>query len=233
MAGYRFYCPWKSPVLQQYCWSSRYKNDVLRFITSHSGKKVSAYGCERTPQGLVGSIFLIADIFHSPLSDTRTNVLHILRIELFGFCISYLQSTIAAPWPTDRSFSMVRVLVPGEFAELFSIPRTDAAMPFLHSPVETNWSTSSVRMFFSIKVSRVSRAKEYCWITLWIAFISLSGNILFCACNVRLATALNIDISKMVLIVFISGVWCSPFCEMVAELIVLLCNLVQKSSLLH
>src|SRR5687768_14462933 len=42
-----------------------------------------------------GSIFLIALIFHIPLSETIIKVLHIFRILLSVFWISYLQSTIA------------------------------------------------------------------------------------------------------------------------------------------
>ena len=86
----------------------------------------------------LGNIFLIALIFHAPLSVTTTKVLHIFRGVPSAFCISYLQSTIAQFALRRRVFSMLSVLVPGLLAELLNIPFTEALMPVLHSPVETN-----------------------------------------------------------------------------------------------
>jgi hypothetical protein len=85
-----------------------------------------------------GSIFLMALIFHIPLSETTIKLLHILRRVLSAFCISYLQSTMALVELIIRILSIVSVLVPGALAELFNIPCTDDAIPFLHSPVETS-----------------------------------------------------------------------------------------------
>src|SRR5258706_6325808 len=101
-------------------------------MSSRRTKKGDWYYCPE------GSIFRIALIFHLPFSETTMNVLHIFLGLPSAFCISYLQSTIAAFRFKRRIFSMVSVLVPGLLAELCNIPFTDVAIPFLHSPVETN-----------------------------------------------------------------------------------------------
>ena len=98
----------------------------------------------------------MALIFHISLSAITIKVLHIFRVVLFVFCISYLQSTIALVEEIIRILSTVNVLVPGLFAELFNMPSTAAVIPFLHSPVETSWSMSSVKIDFSNTVSLFS-----------------------------------------------------------------------------
>ncbi len=98
---------------------------------------------------VAGSIFLIALIFHTFLSERTINVLHIFRVAPSLFCISYLQSTMALFGLSIRIFSILSVLVPGLLVELFNMPSTEAPTPFLHSPVETNWSTSVVKIVFS------------------------------------------------------------------------------------
>ena len=108
-----------------------------------------------------GNIFLIAHIFHFLSDKTRMNVLHIFRKELSLFWMVYLQSTIQVVAFSTRMLFTVSVLVPGFVAELFNIPSTAALMPSRHSPVETNWSISSVNIFFSNTVSFSSLALAY------------------------------------------------------------------------
>lgn len=122
----------------------------------------------------------MALIFHIFFSATTTNVLHIFRKVPSAFCISYLQSTIAVVGFNILIFSIRRVRVPGLLAELFNMPCTEEPMPILHSPVETSWSTSVVRMFFSKTVSLFSLALEYWSIKEVIAFRWTSSGVLCC-----------------------------------------------------
>lgn len=109
-----------------------------------------------------GTMLRIAAIFQSDFfSLTTMNVLHIFRTAPLAFLISYLQSTTPLLAEIIRSFSMTRLRVPAFVAELCCIPFVADRSPSRHSPVETNWSMSEVRIDLRRSVSRFSRALEY------------------------------------------------------------------------